>query len=90
MNTPKRVFYEKKGNILVKNLIFRHFDAYYCATAEDAVKKALSLISENSLVGWGGATSARQIGLVDAIHKGNYTVIDRDLLTTPEEKEQAA
>lgn len=90
MNTPKNIFYEKKGNVLVKNLISRHFDAYYCATADEAVEKALSLIPENSVVGWGGATGARQIGLMDAIHKGNYTAIDRDLLATPEEKEQAA
>lgn len=90
METPKDKFYEKKGNMLVKNLRARHFDAYYCATAAQAVEKALSLIPENSTVGWGGATGARQIGLVDAIHHGNFKVIDRDMLPTPEEKEQAA
>jgi hypothetical protein len=54
------------------------------------VEKALSLIPEGAKVGWGGATSARQIGLTDAIHAGPYSVIDRDLLPTPEEREQAA
>lgn len=90
MEIPKEKFYEKKGNVLVKNLRARHFDAYYCATAEQAVEKALSLIPDNSTVGWGGATSARQIGLLDAVHQGSFTAIDRDLLSTPEEKSLAA
>jgi L-lactate utilization protein LutB len=90
MNIYKEEFYRKKGTILVKNLKARHFDAYYCATAQEAVETALSLIPAGSTVGWGGATSAREIGLLDAIHKGKYTAIDRDLLSTPEEKDQAA
>ena len=31
MATPKQKYYEKRGNILVKNLKSRHFEAYYCA-----------------------------------------------------------
>ena len=90
MDNPISSFYRKKGEMLVKNLQARHFEAYYCDNIEDARKKALSLIPEKSTVGWGGAASARQIGLFDAIHAGNYTAIDRDLLSTPEEKEKAA
>lgn len=83
-------YYRKKGEVLVKNLQARHFEAYYCENAEQALAKALSLIPEGSTVGWGGAASARQIGLFDAIHAGNYTAIDRDLLPTMEEKAKAA
>ena len=63
----------------MKNLKKRHFDAYYCETAEDARNLALKLIGENSTVGWGGAMSAQQIGLMDALHAGNYRPIDRDI-----------
>lgn len=90
MATPTELYYEKRGTILVKNLKSRHFDAYYCATKEEALAKALELIPEGSTVGWGGALSAQQIGLQDAVNHGNYNAIDRDRCVTREEKEQAA
>ena len=37
MTEMHRKYYEKRGAILVKNLKSRHFDAYYCATREDAL-----------------------------------------------------
>ena len=69
MATPKELIYEKRGQILVKNLISRHFDACYCATKEAALKQALAWIPEGSSVGWGGIMSAEQIGLIDALHR---------------------
>jgi L-lactate utilization protein LutB len=90
MATPRELYYEKRGNILVKNLRSRHFEAYYCPNKEEALKKALELIPEGASVGWGGAMSAQQIGLMDALNAGNYNAIDRDRCKTPEEKEQAA
>ena len=88
MATPKELYYEKRGNILVKNLQSRHFEAYYCATKEDALQKALELIPEGSSVGWGGAYSCEQIGLMKALHAGNYRPMDRSLAKSPEEREQ--
>ncbi len=86
MEQATKMFYEKKGNRLVQNLKSRHFDAWYCATKEEALAKALELIPEGSAVGWGGAMTAQQIGLLDAIRSGNYTALDRDVLTDPDEK----
>ena len=83
-------YYEKRGAILVKNLKSRHFDAYYCATKDEALEKALELIPEGATVGWGGVMSAHEIGLVKALNEGNYNAIDRDKCATPEEKLQAA
>lgn len=90
MTELHKEYYEKRGAILVKNLKSRHFDAYYCATKEDALAKALELIPEGATVGWGGVMSAHEIGLVKALNAGNYNAIDRDQCATPEEKLQAA
>ena len=89
MATAKELFYEKKGAQLVKNLQSRHFEAYYCATKDAALAKALELIPEGSSVGWGGTMSAAEIGLLDAIRNGNYKAIDRENCATAEEREQA-
>ena len=90
MTDMHKQYYEKRGQILVKNLKKRHFDAYYCATKEEALAKALELIPENAVVGWGGVLSAGQIGLLQAVKEGNYRPIDREKTTTPEERHQAA
>ena len=86
MDNASKLFYEKRGRILVKNLQSRHFEAYYCATKEEALGKALELIPEGATVGWGGALSAQQIGLLDAMGNGKYNALDRDKASSPEER----
>lgn len=86
MTEQMKKYYEKRGQILVKNLKSRHFDAFYCPDAASALEKALELIPEGASVGWGGALSAQQIGLIEAVKKGNFAAIDRDAAKTPEER----
>ncbi len=88
MVESKKLCYDKRGQLLVKNLQSRHFDAYYCPDKESALLQALSLIPQGASVGWGGAMSAQQIGLTDAVCKGSYRVFDRDQCVTPEQREQ--
>ena len=89
MTEFEKMYYEKRGTVLVQNLRGRHFEAYYCDNKQEALAKALELIPEESLVSWGGAMSAQQIGLIDAIRGGNFRTIDRDKCETPEAREQA-
>ncbi|MBR2889405.1 MAG: lactate utilization protein [Oscillospiraceae bacterium] len=90
MSNVQKLYYEKRAKTLVKNLKSRHFDAYYCADKEEALAKALELIPEGATVGWGGVMSAHEIGLIEALNKGNYKAIDREKCKTPEEKAEAA
>ena len=86
MEKATREFFDKRGPILVKNLQKRHFEAYYCPTKEDALAQVMELMPEGSTVGWGGAVSAAQVGVQEAVHAGNYNVIDRDQFSDPAEK----
>ena len=47
------------------------------------------MIPKGASAGWGGAMSAHQIGLMDAVRKGDYRAIDRDLCQTREQQQQA-
>ncbi len=71
---------------VVKALENRGFEAYYCATKEEALEKAVSIIPKDNSVGWGGSMSINEIGLVDRLRKDGYTLIDRDLAKSPEER----
>ena len=88
MTQQEKLYNQKRGELLVKNLRSRHFDAWYCNTKEEALQKALELIPEGASVGWGGVVSAQQIGLFDALRAGNYRLFDRDRCQTPEAREQ--
>ena len=89
MADPKQAYYTKRAEILVNNFQSRGFEAYYCETREDALNKALELIPKGATVGWGGAMSAQQIGLLDAMNAGEYNAIDRDKAPNPATREQA-
>lgn len=86
MEAATKKFYEKRAQVLVKNLQSRHFDAWYCDNKEDALKKALELIPMDATIGWGGAMSAQQIGLLDAVKSGSYNAYDRDSCATMEDR----
>lgn len=86
METATKKCYEKRAQILVKNLKSRHFDAYYCDNKASALEKALELIPQGASVGWGGAMSAQQIGLMEAVKGGQYHVYDRNTCTTMEDR----
>ena len=88
MTQMEKAYFEKRGQILVKNLKNRHFDAWYCDSKEDALAKVLELIPEGAKIGWGGVLSAQQIGLFDALRAGNYDLLDRDRCETAQEREQ--
>ena len=66
---------------VIKGLESRNMTGYYAASKEEALETALRLIPEGSTVTMGGAMSAHEIGLVDALKKGNYNFIDRDAYT---------
>ena len=88
MADPRQLYYNKRGEILVKNLKSRHFDAYYCESKEDALAQAMELIPKGASVAWGGALSADQIGLTESVRNGDYCVIDRSQAKTPEEQKE--
>ena len=67
----------------------RHFDAYYCATAQEAKERVNKLIEDDSSVTWGGTMTVRDLGIPDMLRqRGTLDVWDRDLVETPEEKQE--
>lgn len=87
--TPTEQRNQRLGSKMVKALERRHFEAYYCATAEEAKQRVNELIPDGSSVTWGGTMSVRDIGIPEMLkQRGTLDVWDRDLVTTPEEKQE--
>lgn len=83
--TPREIRNEKLARKLVGNLERRHFNAFYCKTSEEAVRKVLEIIPHGSSVTWGGSMTIRDMGLTKALHENDYTVYDRDEAATRDE-----
>ena len=72
---------------LIKSLGRRNMEAFYCPTAEEAVRKVSELIEDGSSVTWGGSATVRDLGIPDMLRKrGTLNVLDRDLAETREEQ----
>lgn len=77
---------EKLAGKMLKSLAKRHFGAFYCVTADEAIKKIIELMPQGSTISWGGSMTIRDMGLTTALHlSGKYTLLDRDCAATPQE-----
>ena len=85
--TPQKQRNEHLAQTIIKNLKRRHIEGFYCATAEEAVKKVSDLIADGSSVTWGGTMTVRDLGIPQYLKdRGTLEVLDRDQAETPEEK----
>lgn len=78
---------EKLAKTVIKGLESRNMAGYYAKDKDEALRTALGLIKEGSTITMGGAMSAHEIGLVEALKKGDYNFVDRDQM---EDKKAAA
>lgn len=85
--TPKESSLALQAEHVIKEMKKRNFEAFYCATREEALDKALSLIEKGSVVGSGGSTTVKEIGLLPYIqsHPDDYTYVDRSLAKNEQE-----
>jgi L-lactate utilization protein LutB len=87
--TPNEQRNERLGAKMVKAMQRRHFDAYYCATASEAKAKVNELIPDGASVTWGGTMTVRDMDIPKMLQeRGTLKVWDRDLVETPEEKQE--
>jgi L-lactate utilization protein LutC len=61
---------------LIERLRANNIPAFYVENRREACKKVMSMIPGGSVVGFGDSLTLRQIGVVDALEKGNYTFLD--------------
>lgn len=77
---------DKRIEDLAAKLKMRNFDVYCCENGGEAKNVALSLIEDNESIAWGGSKTLAEIGLIDALRRGEYTLIDRDTAESQQQK----
>ncbi len=84
----KKMYYKLNAESLIKEFAKRRIEAYYCDNKDEAVKKVLELVPENSSISTGGSTTLSELNIGDYFEKGNYEVIDRNSAKSPDEKRE--
>ena len=64
----------------------RGYEAWFCATADEAREKILELILPDDTVSWGGSMTLEELGVIARLRAGGYKLIDRDVAATREER----
>jgi hypothetical protein len=67
---------EKWANRIIKNLKINFMNGYYFPSAEEALPKIIEHIPQGAVVGLGDSITLRQIGVVAALEKGNYRLLN--------------
>lgn len=86
--TFKQEAFKKTAHSIINWLNKRNMDGYYFETAEAAVAAALEMMPEGSSISWGGTMTLTESGMLDALKKSNYELIDRSAAKTPEESRE--
>lgn len=83
---PKNTYYEKQAATMIKNLEKRRIEGFYCATAEEAKEKALSMIEAGTSVSFGGSMTLAECGVLEALRaREDITLYDRGTAKNAEE-----
>ena len=61
---------------LVQKLGKNNISAFYVENRKQALEQVMSMIPEGSVVGLGDSVTWRQIGVIDALEKGNFTFLN--------------
>jgi len=83
--TPQQKYYSMRAEKVINSLQKRRMLGYYCQTKQEALNKALEIITPKSTVSWGGSQSIFEIGLIEKLKEGDYTLFDRAKAKTQEE-----
>lgn len=63
---------------ILKALKERRMNGYFVRSRYEAKQKVLSLIDKKGWISWGGSKTIEDIGIFDALRKGDYRIIDRE------------
>ena len=67
---------KRMADHVIEGLKKRNMEGYYCATKEEAADLIMGMLEPGSKITCGGSRSIGDLGLMEKINGGDYTVID--------------
>ncbi|MBI9074224.1 MAG: lactate utilization protein [Desulfatibacillum sp.] len=82
----RKWLWEKTGEKCVNNLKKHAFDAHLFKTSQEAKDFILNMISQYQTFGFGGSSTTRDMGLIEALKEQGKTILDHNDPELPFEK----
>ncbi|SHJ14138.1 Uncharacterised ACR, YkgG family COG1556 [Desulfatibacillum alkenivorans DSM 16219] len=82
----RKWLWEKTGEKCVNNLKKHAFDAHLCKTSQEAKELILKMISQYETFGFGGSSTTRDMGLIEALKEQGKTILDHNDPSLPFEE----
>ena len=86
----KKCYNDLLAEKLIEKFQERNFEAFYCHSKEDAVKKLLELIDRNGLISCGGSATIHEIRIKPVLKREGYHLLDPDDAQGAKEKDEVA
>jgi len=77
MHKAKEEVYRKKALAICRALDKRNIKGIYVSNYDEAREKVLNLIPKGARVALGGSITLRECGIIDALQKGDFNLLDR-------------
>lgn len=84
--TNRQLAFEATAQTIIKNLAARNMEGCFFKSSREAVPAILAMMPQDSTVTWGGSETFKETGMLDALQKGGYRLIDRSTAHTEEER----
>lgn len=86
--THKQAAFQTASEGIIKKLELRGMEGYFFEDSASCTEAIISSIPKDSIISWGGSETIKETGLMDRIHSGNYSLIDRLTASSPDESRQ--
>lgn len=77
MDKSAKAILEKRISRVMENLEKNNMQTYYVESKADVVQKVSELLTEGDTVAVGGSMSIFESGVIDLLHSGKYSFLDR-------------
>lgn len=69
---PRKQYNSLVAKKLIQELSKRNIEGVYCETKQEALEKVISMLPPKSILSWSGSATLSEIGIIEAINKGDY------------------
>lgn len=85
---PKKIFYERQAQTIIKALERRQITGHYASDRNEAREYIVNSIETGMTLSWGGSVTLDELGLLPRLREMDLTLYDRELAVTAEEKDE--
>ncbi|MDR0879128.1 MAG: lactate utilization protein [Clostridioides sp.] len=87
---PKQLFNRLLADKLIASFKLRNIEGFYYETREEAMTNILAMIPKESVVGYGGSETLKELNMFETLKSNGYTLLDATAAVSAEHMDDIA